>query len=108
MRNVIRSSEVTLLEDVPRARGVYDVGAPNQRTLPCEVQNVTRAEAYEAMSHEHRPQWVLDIGHYDNYRDESSCLFEGKRYTILRSYVRQDLHVELTIERMINRGDAVL
>ena len=107
--SAIRSSEVTLLAAAPRARGVYDTGDPNQRTIPCEVKSVSRAELYDAMDHGHNPQWVLDIGHYDNYQDESSCLFEGKRYTILRSWINpKNLHTELTIERLINRGDAIL
>lgn len=105
--SVIRTSEVTLLSPAPRARGVYDTAAENRRTVTCEVKNVTRAEAYEAMSHGHSPQWILDIGHYENYQDETSCLFEGKRYTVLRAYVTKNLHMELTIERLINRGDAV-
>lgn len=107
MSTTIRSSEVTLLQAAPKARGVYETGPNGGRTVPCDVKNVSRAEVYEAMNYGHEPRWILDIGHYDNYGEETEVFFEGKRYAVLRAYVTKDLHMELTIERVINRGDAV-
>ena len=99
MRNVIRSSEVTLLTAVPVPRGVYDTAYEPERTLPCDVLNVSMREVYEAQSRDHYPEYVLDIGHYTNYNDEDTCVFEGKRYSVLRHNVSGDLHMMLTIER---------
>lgn len=99
MRNVVRSSEVTLLETAPRARGVYETTAENGRTLDCDVMSVGMRETYEAMSHDHHPEYALDIGHWENYQDEDTCLFEGRRYYILRHRIDSNLHMILTIER---------
>ena len=105
--SVIRSSEVTLLSAAPKARGVYDAETGDARVLPCDVLNVSMTESYKAMDIGHNPEYVLDIGHYDNYQGETICLFEGRRYAIIRHYTTKRLHMELTIERVIQRVDVL-
>lgn len=97
---MIRASEVTLIAAVPDAHGVYETPARPERTVFCDVQSVGRAEAYEAMSHGLRPEWVLVLSDYAEYDGELECRFEGRKYKILRTYVRNDHRIELTIERM--------
>lgn len=65
----------------------------------CDVQSVGMREVYEAMTHGHRPEWTLVLSDYAEYRDERTCVFEGTRYRIMRTYVRPDHRIELTIER---------
>ena len=73
--------------------------AETSREVFCEVQSVGMREAYEAMSHGHHPEWTLVLSDYDEYRNERVCLFEGVRYRIMRTYVRSDFRIELTLER---------
>lgn len=65
----------------------------------CDVQSVGMREAYEAMAHGHHPEWTLVLSDYEEYSNERVCLFEGTRYRIMRTYVRSDFRIELTLER---------
>lgn len=100
---MIRPSAVTLISSLPDAHGVYDAPALAEREVGCDVQSVTRREAYEALSHDLHPEWVLILSDYAEYQDELTCRFEGKLYKIIRTYVRPDSRIELTIERVRGR-----
>ena len=99
---MIRASTVTLLKEVPKARGVYDAPDPEQREVACTVQSVYRQEFYAALSQGFTPSCVLILGNYAEYQDERECIFEGQRYKIIRPYVRPDNRIELTVERVTN------
>lgn len=99
---MIRASTVTLLKEVPKARGVYDAPDPEQREVACTVQSVYRQEFYAALSEGFMPSCVLVLGNYAEYQDERECIFEGQRYKIIRPYIRQDNKIELTVERVTN------
>lgn len=96
---MIRSSTVTLLAGVPEPRGVFQTPAETGREVFCDVQSVGMREVYEAMTHGHRPEWTLVLSDYAEYQGERVCIFEGTRYRILRTYVRADFAIELTLER---------
>ena len=96
-----RYSTVALIQDTPSAHGVYDNPVPLEHTTYCEVKSVTRVESYEALSHGLHPSWVLVLADYREYQEEPTCRFEGNLYRILRTYVRDDNCIELTIERMV-------
>lgn len=97
---MIRASAVTLIAAAPPTHGVYDSPPTEGREVPCDVQSVGRREYYEASSHGLAPEWVLVLSDYAEYEDEKVCLFEGRLFKIIRTYVRQDHRIELTIERM--------
>lgn len=96
---MIRSSTVTLITGTPEPRGVFQMPVDEGREVYCDVQSVGMREAYEAMAHGHHPEWVLVLSDYGEYQGERICLFEGARYRIMRSYVRPDYRIELTLER---------
>ena len=96
---MIRSSVVTLLTGAPEPRGVFTTPREAGREVMCDVLSVGMREVYEAMTHGHRPEWTLVLSDYAEYQGERVCLFEGDRYRILRTYVRQDHRIELTLER---------
>ena len=73
--------------------------AETGREVFCDVQSVGMREAYEAMAHGHHPEWTLVLSDYGEYQNERVCLFEGVRYRIMRTYVRSDFRIELTLER---------
>lgn len=96
---MIRSSTVTLLTGAPEPRGVFVTPSEMGREVFCDVMSVGMREVYEAMTHGHRPEWTLTLSDYAEYQGERVCLFEGTRYRILRTYVRPDFAIELTLER---------
>lgn len=97
---MIRASTVTLISTLPDAHGVYDAPALMEREVACDVESVTRIEAYTALNHGLHPSWVLVLSDYAEYDDEQTCRFEGKLYKILRTYTRPDHRIELVIERV--------
>ena len=96
---MIRASTVTLISGVPEPRGVFQTPTETGREVYCDVQSVGMREVYEAMTHGHRPEWTLILSDYAEYQGERTCLFEGVRFRIIRTYVRSDLRIELTLER---------
>lgn len=68
----------------------------------CEVQSVHQAEFYTALSQGFKPACVLILSNYAEYQDEERCIFEGKNYKIIRTYIRSDHRIELTLERVTN------
>lgn len=99
---MIRASAVTLLGEVPEAHGVYETATTPEREVACTVQSVYQQEFYAALSQGFKPSLVLVLGNYAEYDDERECIFEGKRYKIIRPYVRSDNKIELTLERVTN------
>lgn len=96
---MIRSSTVTLLAGVPEPRGVFQTPAETGREVYCDVQSVGMRETYEAMTHGHQPEWTLILSDYSEYQGERRCIFERVPYRIIRTYVRADFAIELTLER---------
>ena len=97
---MIRHSEVTLLTPAPSPSGVYEAPYLHKRTVPCGVRSVYSNDFFQAMAQGHTLSWVLILGNYREYQDEPTCIFEGHPYKIIRTYVRDDLSIELTLERM--------
>ena len=100
---MIRASSVVLYDHVPEARGVYDFPTGGDvREVACDVQSVGRREYYEAKSHGFEPVWVLVLPDYAEYAGETLCFFEDGYYRIIRTYVRSDHRIELTIEKAVS------
>lgn len=98
-----RYSTVALIQDTPAPHGVYDNPVPFERTVYCEVRSVSRAETYEALTHGLHPELTLVLSDHAEYMEEPTCRFNGKMYRIIRTYVRDDMQIELVLERMVNR-----
>lgn len=96
---MIRSSVVTLLAASPEPRGVFTTPVETGRTVYCNVASVGMRETYEAMASGYAPEIKLVLSDYAEYQGERKCDFEGVRYRILRTYVRDDLAIELVLER---------
>ena len=96
---MIRASTVTLISASPDPRGQFVQPVEQLREVMCDVLSVGMREVYEAMTHGHRPEWTLVLSDYAEYQGERVCVFERVRYRIIRTYVRQDHRIELTLER---------
>lgn len=88
-----------LISGSPEPRGAFVQPVETLREVMCDVLSVGMREVYEAMSHGHSPEWTLVLSDYAEYQGERTCIFERVRYRIIRTYVRQDHRIELTLER---------
>lgn len=59
----------------------------------CSVTNVNQYEFRNAQASGNKPALTF-IFNYDDYKDNSHLLYEGKKYTIYRTFVRQDGYIE--------------
>lgn len=94
-----RATVVTLISAVPEAHGIYEPVAPKARTVYCTVRSVGMRETYEAMSHQLSPEWTIELSDPAEYQDEQTVELEGRRYTVIRTYINRHGGVELTIQR---------
>ena len=96
---MIRASTVTLLTGAPEPRGVFQTPVETEREVYCEVMSVGMKETYEAMASGYAPEMKLVLRDYAEYQGERRCIFEGVRYRVLRTYIRNDYGIELVLER---------
>lgn len=78
---------------------MFDTPVETERQVYCDVASVGMRETYEAMASGYAPEIKLVLSDYAEYQGERKCLFEGVRYRILRTYVRDDYQIELVLER---------
>lgn len=96
---MVRADVLTLIEEIPGAHGRFDTASCRRRQVYCTVRSVGMREAYEALSHGLRPEWVFELTHSFEYHGEKRCEFHGIEYTVLRTYVNEADGIEITVER---------
>ena len=102
---MVRANICTLISESPDAHGRFEAATETRRDVYCTVRSVGMREAYEALSHGLRPEWVLTLTHSFEYQGEKKIEFQRLLYTVLRTYVTETDGIELTIERG-NQGSA--
>lgn len=68
------------------------------RTVFCNVQSVTQTEWFNGGQQGLKPEYKVTMFAPD-YEGEEIVELNSKRYTIYRSYLRQDENIELYLER---------
>jgi len=92
-----RYDEIQLILETPSVHGVFEEPIEETRTVLCEVRSVTRNEVYQAMAVGVNASIVFVLSLAEDYNDEKECLYKGKRYRVIRTYVADD-GIELTCE----------
>ena len=70
----------------------------------CQVKSVSRQEFYAAAQSGLKPEIVFVVHAYE-YNDERKVEFEGKKYSVVRTYRADFEEMELVCEEVIsNRG----
>jgi len=96
---MVRADVLTLITDSPKAHGRFDAPTEERRQVYCTVRSVGMREAYEAMSHGLRPEWVFQLTHSFEYQGEKRCIFRNEEYHVIRTYVTDADGIEITVER---------
>ena len=87
---------IYFVTESPEAHGVFNKPTETQRMCYCRVNSVTRSEFYRARENGIQPQLVFVISEYADYNGEKVIIYNGKRYRVIRSYVKNHA-VELTV-----------
>lgn len=95
---MMRSDVIYLVAEDPAAHGIFDRPEETLRMVYCAVKSVGLQEYYRALEQDLHPTFVFVLRDYAEYKAEKVCVYNGKRYRIVRSYVTPQNSVELTVE----------
>ena len=80
------------------------VASESFQEIYCNVLSVSQKEFYQAQSVGFQPELKLEMMAID-YDSQKYIEIYGKRYKILRTYVRKDEVIELVVSSLIERND---
>ncbi len=96
---MVRKGICYLIEESPKARGVFDPPVPTEKKRFCEELSVNRTEYYQAENVGYTPEIVLKLARASDYANELTLRYKGKVYQIIRNYPTRDGGIELVIQR---------
>lgn len=93
-------SDVCKLVSVTNAQDVFGVwkATETEREVFCQVDSVTRAEFFDGGRSGLNPQFRITMFAGD-YNDEEIVIYNGKRYSVYRTYFAKTDVIELYVER---------
>jgi len=101
---MLYDNELTLIDQAYTDDNVDEVGnqipTESETVVLCGVKSIGRAEFYNAAATGLRPEIIFVVHGYE-YDGEGVVVFEGKRYSVMRSYAVDFEEVELTCKKMI-------
>lgn len=92
-----RQSQVTLIREIPAARGVGTDAEQRRHTVRCTVRSIGQQEHYLAKGTGPMPELKLVLDYAQNYRNEQKCRFEGRMYHMERTYNPETNEIELIL-----------
>lgn len=98
---MVHADVLYLIAEHPEAHGVFEQHAESQRMVYCTIRSLTINEYYRAKDANIEPTFVFVLSDYSEYQGEKLCVYNNKRYRIVRTYVR-DMEIELTVEEATN------
>jgi SPP1 family predicted phage head-tail adaptor len=95
---------ISLVGQTSSDNGMGDtVYTPYKREVFANKKSVRQSEFYQAQANGLKPELMFEI-RYIEYQDEQSIEYNGKPYTIIRQFSKNEEVVELICEGVVNRG----
>ena len=94
-----KADVIQLVKETRSAHGVHETVTEQTRQVFCEVRSVTRAEYYSALNAGIQPELVFWLSLAEDYEDERIVKYNGKNYTVTRTYMTDDGGIEITVQR---------
>ena len=93
-------SDVITLVNITQAQDDYGVWRETEqwRDVYCQVDSVTRAEFFEGGRSGLNPEFKFTV-FYADYQGEKTLVYDGKAYSIYRTYMGRNDYLELYAER---------
>ena len=82
-----------------KAHGVHEATSISKRLVYCEVKKVRQSEYYDAHNAGFTPEYQFDLTLAAEYQGESSLIFEGKEYDVIRTYDKDTGGLEIIAGR---------
>lgn len=84
-----------------------DVGDAIENEAPRKVyanrKSIRQSEFYQAMASGLKPEIMFEVMFFD-YKDEKRLVYNGKKYSIIRTYITDSDKMELICEGLSNNG----
>ena len=84
---MIRDDVLYLISENPEAHGIFSPPTETQRMVYCQVESVSRYEFWRGKENGLTPEIAFRLSDWREYQDEKICMWNGKRYRIIRNYV---------------------
>lgn len=94
-----KAAAIRFVKESRKAHGVHETPARTQRLVLCTVKKVRQSEYYEANNAGFRPELQFDLTAAEDYHDESTLIYEGKEYDIIRTYEKNAGGLEIIAGR---------
>lgn len=92
-------------ETVAQDAELNEVVTYTDREVFVHPASVRMSEFYQAANAGLKPELILVLANFADYQGERVVLFDGKEYTVLRTYQRPDRdNLELTLEERVENG----
>lgn len=93
-------SDVVKLVSLTKTQDDYGVWrtTETEREVFCQVDSVTRSEFFDGGRNGLNPQFRITMFAAD-YEDETILIYNGRRYSIYRTYITRTDDIELYVER---------
>ena len=92
-------------ETVTQDASLNEVTTYTDHDVFVHPESVRLSEFYQAANAGLKPELVLVLANFADYQGERVVVFEGKEYTVLRTYRRPDRdRLELTLEERVENG----
>lgn len=99
-----RSNVITLISETYTADAIGQMVATEvEKDVYCNVSSVSQSEWFQGGQNGLKPEWKVTMFAPD-YDGQKVVEFNGVRYGIYRTYIRQDELLELYLERKIGNG----
>ena len=80
-----------------------EIKKPVEKKILCAIKSVSRNEFYAAAQAGLRPSITFVIHGYE-YNGEKEVEFEGQKYKVIRTYMKDFEEMELVCEKVIGNG----
>lgn len=94
-----RAGVITLITKNRKAHGVHESTTDSKRRRRCIVRKVRQSEYYQAENAGYSPEFQFDLAVAGDYHGETSLMFEGREYRIIRTYDTDDGGIEIIAGR---------
>ncbi|OIJ12715.1 hypothetical protein BKP37_12720 [Anaerobacillus alkalilacustris] len=79
-----------------------DIEIPTERQVLAERKSIRQSEFYQAAATDLRPELTFEVWS-DEYNEEYSLNYNGKIYTIIRTFDKDEKNTELICSGLVNR-----
>lgn len=80
-----------------------EIKKPVEKKILCAIKSVSRNEFYAAAQAGLKPEITFIIHAYE-YNGEKEVEFEGEKYKVIRTYMKDFEEMELVCEKVIGNG----